>query len=203
MSDIRPGPRLNKELAAQLLLLIRAGNTLLDSAQSVGISVSTIHNWIRWGKTEKKNQYTAFYAEVLKAQAEANVADFNAIGLSDDWKAKQYRLAVRNPKTYALRTRVAIEFEKERELLLAVAEKVLNPNDFLRLLEEYTAEVARRESEGEGGGTEVPIGSEPEPDPDSGDGPAGNHATLSDGAVSKSNDNRSRDDRTSSPSSAR
>ena len=125
-SNGRP-TKFDPKIAERIVLLVRNGNFRETAAASVGVDSKTLRNWLKRGaKGGKANgEFAEFASEVFMGEAEANIRDFAKIGSSDDWKAHQYRCAVRDRETYGVRNRVDIEVDQVTRKLLTIAERVL------------------------------------------------------------------------------
>lgn len=121
--------------------MIQAGNFLETAAAYVGISVSTLRDWIRRGEREaqrlstknaKSNKteepYLEFSAAIKKAQAEGEIRDVLLIGNAarEAWQAAAWRLERRFPDRWGRKGKLElsgpsggpIEVEEIRERLL-------------------------------------------------------------------------------------
>lgn len=133
--------KLNPDMQAGLVKVIQAGNFLETAAAYVGISVSTLRDWIRRGEREaqrlstknaKSNKteepYLEFSAAIKKAQAEGEIRDVLLIGNAarETWQAAAWRLERRFPDRWGRKERHElsgpsggpIEVEEIRERLL-------------------------------------------------------------------------------------
>lgn len=112
--------KLNTDLQAGLVKVIQAGNYLETAAAYVGISVSTLRDWIRRGEREaqrlstknaKSNKteqpYLEFSAAIKKAQAEGEIRDVLLIGNAarETWQAAAWRLERRFPDRWGRKER--------------------------------------------------------------------------------------------------
>ena len=112
--------KLNLDLQAGLVKVIQAGNYLETAAAYVGISVSTLRDWIRRGEREaqrlstknaKSNKteepYLEFSAAIKKAQAEGEIRDVLLIGNAarESWQAAAWRLERKYPEKWGRKDR--------------------------------------------------------------------------------------------------
>ena len=90
------------DLAAQIVAAVRDGNYLETAAALVGLSRSTLFDWLRRGAREANGPYFEFSVALRRAQAEADAADLARIQLAGrgDWRAAAWRLQHRNPARY-------------------------------------------------------------------------------------------------------
>jgi hypothetical protein len=149
-------PKLTAKIAQEIVTLLRGGNFRLDAAASAGVTPETLRHWLKRGAIggAKNAFFAAFKRDVDRAEAEANVNEFSLIGFSEDWKAHQFRLSVRNPKLYGTKTRIGIEFENERDELMQLVEKTLGKNALLKLAEAIAVKDAEGKADSESDGTE-------------------------------------------------
>ena len=135
-----PRPKLDTALTQRLVDLIRAGNYLEVAATAAGIHRSTLHRWLRHGRSQKRGRYHKFLNQVEKAQAESESRDVAIIAkaASDDWKAAAWRLERKQPRRYG--PRVAVSVQQELDAVLDRLKKGLPPEWYEKVLELMAAD---------------------------------------------------------------
>jgi hypothetical protein len=101
--------KLTPETHAKIVSLIRAGNFRETAAASAGIDSSTLRDWLRRG-AKGEEPYATLSRDLDVAEADAEVRDVLIIGKAagKDWRAAQWRLAVRSPERWAKAARVEL-----------------------------------------------------------------------------------------------
>ena len=81
--------KLTPELTEQVVKAMRAGNYAEAACQAAGIGTSTFYRWMARGGEEPASEFGAFRAEVLRAEAEAEVHAVAIIrrAMAEDWRA--------------------------------------------------------------------------------------------------------------------
>ncbi len=133
--------KLSPDMQSELVKVIQMGNFLETAAAYVGISVSTLRDWIRRGEREAQRlstknarsnkteePYLEFSAAIKKAQAEGEIRDVLLIGNAarETWQAAAWRLERRFPDRWGRKEKHElsgpsggpIEVEDIRERLL-------------------------------------------------------------------------------------
>jgi hypothetical protein len=103
---------------------------------------TTLHRWLRHGRTQTRGRYRKFLNAVEKARAEGESRDVALIAkaASTDWKAAAWRLERRAPRRYGLRVQVSVQ--QELEAILDRLQNGLMPDAYEKVLELIAAEDA-------------------------------------------------------------
>lgn len=113
--------KINPTVQAELLKMIQAGNYMETAASYVGISTSTLRDWIRRGEREaqrfiddpksrpikSETPFMEFSQAVKKAQASAEIRDVILIGdaARESWQAAAWRLERKYPEKWGKKER--------------------------------------------------------------------------------------------------
>jgi hypothetical protein len=141
--------KLNDELIETIVALIRSGNFPETAATACGVPRSTWYDWLRWGR-EGKEPYSHLSDAVTRARGEA------VVGLLSELRqhaAKpkggahiQWLLEKLDRDRFGPQIRVQVANELER--YLDIAERVLERDQFARLLQAWSDADAGEESVG-------------------------------------------------------
>jgi len=138
-----PSPKLTPALQQRIVDMIARGNCRDVASASCGIYTSTLRKWLSKGALARsecrEDVYSRFLDAMDKAEADLQASMLRNIAEAsfNDWRAAAWRLEKLRPQRYGAQIRVRVEAEVER--LLDVAERILAPTDFSRLLEAITA----------------------------------------------------------------
>lgn len=157
-------PKLTKAVHDALVDVFAQGGTKVTAADKVGVHVSTVNNWLRWGEhgqqTGKSNAYVELFVAVRRAHAERELQLLGKVAAGDEAgvsngpaKGAQFLLERTFGTKYAARQ--VVKVEEALESLLDAAERVCAGKD-CGCLEAIWAELARRD-----GGDEA--ASDPQP----------------------------------------
>ena len=131
--------KLTDELSAAFCAIVEEGTHLETAAESVGIAVSTLYNWLDWG-SEGREPYAAFLEDVTRARAVAEIELIRTLKRGDgkgisfgQARAAAFLLERTRPNKYAQRVNLKVE-DAVREVLEVVS-RVCSPEDFARILE--------------------------------------------------------------------
>jgi transposase len=115
--------------------LVGHGVTIEAAAQSEGVSKKTVYNWRNAGR-KGDPKFVEFAAALDAALAKAEVVQtLNVIKMgAKDWKAAAWWLERRNPEVYGESSKVVHRVKLELEGLLDVAQQVLDPDSYQKLL---------------------------------------------------------------------
>ena len=113
--------KINPTIQAELVKMIQAGNYMETAAAFVGISISTMRDWIRRGEREaqrfideprarpikSETPFLEFSAAIKKAQAAAEIRDVIIIGdaARESWQAAAWRLDRKYPEKWGRKDR--------------------------------------------------------------------------------------------------
>ena len=113
--------KINPTIQAELVKMIQAGNYMETAAAFVGISISTMRDWIRRGEREaqrfideprarpikSETPFLEFSAAIKKAQAAAEIRDVIIIGdaARESWQAAAWRLERKYPEKWGRKDR--------------------------------------------------------------------------------------------------
>jgi hypothetical protein len=143
-------PKLEPMVTQRIVDLIRAGNFLEVAATAAGIHRSTLHRWLRHGRSQARGRYRKFLNAVEKAQAESESRDVALIAkaASTDWRAAAWRLERKIPRRYGLRVQVSVQ--QELEAILDRLQAGLLPEAYEKVLELMAADDAQVPDTGHG-----------------------------------------------------
>lgn len=150
-------PKLNRDLQARFLSLVRAGVPTEVACEGAGIASRTIRIWQERAKDEADPQHArhaTFAAELEKAKAEAQAStlvDIRRHG-KKDWKALAWLLERVYPERYGYKAQLAMTVDGELEKILDVAGEVLGPEHASKLLEAITSRFSSAEVPGQTAG---------------------------------------------------
>lgn len=108
-------PKLNPERINPLLNAVRMGLSYDRACQIAGITVKTLNQWRRKGRTEGEHpDYAAFLEKFEKASAEAELRHAENIDrhAEEDWRASAFFLKARFPQDWGERTIVEMPWEE-------------------------------------------------------------------------------------------
>ena len=133
-------PKLDPVLAQRIVDLVRAGNYLEVAATAAGIHRSTLHRWLRHGKSQQRGRFRRFLTAMEKAQAEAESRDVALIARAagEDWRAAAWRLERKQPRRYG--PRVALSVQQELDSVLDRLKKGLELPVYEKVLELMSAD---------------------------------------------------------------
>jgi hypothetical protein len=102
--------KLTPDLTDRVVKAIRAGNYAEAACQAAGIGTSTFYRWMARGGEQPASEFGAFRAEVLRAEAEAEVHAVAIIrrAMADDWRAALAYLERRHPARWRPRQQTEI-----------------------------------------------------------------------------------------------
>lgn len=158
-------PKLTEAVHNTLVEVFAAGGTKVTAADKVGVHISTVNNWLRWGEhgqqTGKSNAYVELFVAVRRAHAERELALLGTVEAGDEpgvsngrAKGAQFLLERTFGTKYAARQ--VVKVEEALESLLEAVESVCSGKD-CGCLEALWSRLARRDggdptttSEGEG-----------------------------------------------------
>lgn len=91
--------KLTPEIQRRIVTLLRAGNFIEITSQSVGITKETFYQWMKRGEREREGIYADFAAEVTAAlaQAESRAVAVIAKAAEHHWQAAAWYLERRAP----------------------------------------------------------------------------------------------------------
>jgi len=98
--------KLTPEVEAKIVETILAGNWLLTAARAVGIDKTTLHDWLRRGRSETDGIYAEFVRVTDMARAQVEIEEIAIVraGASAangrDWKAYAWLLERRDRKRF-------------------------------------------------------------------------------------------------------
>jgi hypothetical protein len=109
------------EMIENITHLIRAGNYRDVAAASVGISRSTLIEWLTRG-ARGEQPYATLAAAVEKADAMAEVRDVVMIGKAAElhWQAAAWRLERKNPKRWGRKDAMEITGDEQKPVAITV-----------------------------------------------------------------------------------
>lgn len=128
---------LTPDLQKQITDVIRAGNYMETAASFVGISKSTLYDWMKRGarerrrveetgrKPQKREQpFLEFSDAIEKALAESEIRDVMRISEASktDWKAAAWRLERKNAQKWGRKFQQIDGNDEEKQLKLAMME---------------------------------------------------------------------------------
>src|SRR4051794_5885846 len=121
--------KLTDETASRILTALRTGCYMETAAAFAGIHKSTLHDWLKRGRSESKGRYREFSYSVEKALAESELRDLAVIARASErqWQASAWRLERRWPQRWARRSPVT-EVEEEAPRL-GVSRDVMPTDD--------------------------------------------------------------------------
>jgi transposase-like protein len=132
--------KLTASTKTKLLRLIREGHYIEDAAQVCGIDDSTFRKWMIRGRNEQNGVHREFFTAVTRARADAKVSLLRKVLSGDDRgvsfgpaKAALEVLSRAYPKQFS--QRVSVEIERELDVMLDTAQRVLPDEWFLKLLD--------------------------------------------------------------------
>lgn len=113
---------INKQIIEKLCMLIRAGVSVKDACQAVGISKSTYYLWRAKASTEKSSPYNEFMELIKQAQVEAKISVILEWRkkLPEDWRACEAFLKRRYPEEWGDKVR----YDGGMEVKVNVGDKV-------------------------------------------------------------------------------
>jgi len=99
--------KLSPERSQSIVRIVASGSFLETAAAFGGISRSTLYRWLARGSTESQGIYRRFAEDMERAQAAAEIRDWNLIGRAakSNWKAAAWRLSRMNPARFGARGR--------------------------------------------------------------------------------------------------
>lgn len=130
---------LTPEAHANILESIRAGNYIETACLAAGVGYSNYYNWMKWGK-EGREPYHSFFEDCARARAE-NEQSLVAIAQAGDERGISYGPSKAAgwmlERTRAQKFAASLKLNLERELdkILGIAERVLEPDQYTRLIE--------------------------------------------------------------------
>ncbi|GMV18337.1 MAG: hypothetical protein AMXMBFR56_65610 [Polyangiaceae bacterium] len=137
------------EIQKRLVLSLKIGNYRETAAAEAGVSPRTFREWMRRGARAKKGVYYDLHQAVLIAEAEAEgsaVQTIRKASREGDWRAAESYLERKFPKRWS--RHINLTLGEELQKLLKVAERVLDDDNFGKLLEAITSEGRDDDSEG-------------------------------------------------------
>lgn len=140
-----PDTKLTPEVQEAICLQLRLGNFRETAAAAAGVSSRTLRNWIKAAAAGKDPVYVRFAKAMEEAEAIGETRDVAKMAKAggEDWRSIAWRLERRFPKRWGQRLNISLTEEMEK--LIRVAERVLDDDNFGKLLE---AVVAERENRG-------------------------------------------------------
>lgn len=131
--------KLTPEVQAQIVVDIEDGNLPETCAQAVGIDRHTFRNWMRWG-AEGKEPYDEFFSAVACARARREMNLVKKVVFGDGpgegfGAAKAAAFLLERTEYRKFAQRVNVKVQDELELMLSVAERVLDQVSFIKLAE--------------------------------------------------------------------
>lgn len=159
-------PKLTPTVHKAIVEVFAGGGTKVTAADKVGVHVSTVNNWLRWGEhgqqTGKSNAYVELFVAVRRAHADRELKLLGTVEAGDDAgvsngpaKGAQFLLERTFGTKYAARQIVKVE--EALESLLDAAERICSGKD-CGCLEAIWAELARRDGSDEATGAEASQG---------------------------------------------
>lgn len=131
--------KLTPEVQLQITVDIEAGNLPETCAQAAGIDRHTFRNWMRWG-AEGKEPYDEFFTSVACARARREMILVASVVAGDGQgegfgRAKAAAFLLERTEFRKFAQRVNVKVQDELELMLSVAERVLDQSNFIKLAE--------------------------------------------------------------------
>lgn len=150
-------PKLTKAVHAALVEVFAGGGTKVTAADKVGVHISTVNNWLRWGEhgqqQGKSNAYVELFVAVRRACADRELDLLGTVRIGDNpgvsngpAKGAQFLLERTFGTKYAARQ--VVKVEDALESLLDAAERICAGKD-CGCLEAIWAELARRDGSDE------------------------------------------------------
>lgn len=98
--------KFSKEVAEQIVELVRQGNYIETAALYCGLKPGTVRQWMKEGAKFQTGVKRDFLLALRKAAAEPEVEDMSVIKAAaySDWRAAAWRLEHRYPQRYARKT---------------------------------------------------------------------------------------------------
>lgn len=140
--------KLTESTHALIVELVGRGHFRETAAAHAGIDPRTLRNWLKWG-AEGKEPYQQFAHDLMVAEAEAEVADLDAIDragkgsigdreagfppIEGDWKAIAWRRERMNPSRWAFRVKVEVQQELDAFLEALEVEFASEPSTLERI----------------------------------------------------------------------
>jgi len=137
---------ITEDLITKLANMIRAGVTIKDACQAIGINESTYYKWRKRAEAEPKSLYFKLIQSIERAQAEAKISiilEWRKL-LSGDWRACEAFLKRRYPEEWGDR----IKHEGEMEVKVDVGDKVkklLQDPEKYKTINEFVLELGGEE----------------------------------------------------------
>lgn len=139
----RPPPDLESKQAKSIIASIEAGNYIETACLAAGIPQRTFYNWRKNGQ-EGKEPYATFWQYCARARAIAEQRNLEKAIAGDEKgvsygpsKAAAWLLERTRPDKFAARLKLSLE--KKLDEILGIAERVLEPDQYAKLIEAISA----------------------------------------------------------------
>lgn len=129
-------PKLTPDVQKKICDAIRAGNYIETAASYAGIGRSTLYQWMKRGRANKKGDrvYVEFVFEIEKALAEAEVRDVARIAAAAEfqWQASAWRLERKYPERWGRKSTVQFDNDKptNESLTSLITQSLVGDEDF-------------------------------------------------------------------------
>jgi hypothetical protein len=145
-------PKLNRALSERLLLLLEQGIPLTVACPGAGINRRTLNIW-RKRAGEGNKTLAEFIEKVDAAIAKGRIRLLLQVQKhgNRDFRAPAWILEHAHAAEFSAKSQVKVTLEQDRNKLLTIAENVLSPTQFDKLLAAITAEDASGIGTGETG----------------------------------------------------
>lgn len=109
--------RLSADQRSRIVLALRVGSTFEVAAQSAGVHVNTVSNWVRRGREDlaagKRSVFSEFWEQCQTTQAQHIVALEGVVTKAairdEDWKAAGWLLERKRPAEYGRKDQVTVQ----------------------------------------------------------------------------------------------
>jgi hypothetical protein len=137
--------KFNEERAAKMISYIRAGSFVHEAAAAAGVTQRTYNNWLTQGRKKEardNSKFRKFAEDIDQALAQFRVVAVRKISGSKDWRGPAHMLALHDPKTYGIKTRIGIEFEEQKLDVFQTIQEVLGPDALHKVAAALAAKTA-------------------------------------------------------------
>lgn len=153
----RNGGKLNPETHRKIVTAIAMGAYDHVAAQYAGVVPGTFYAWLRKGRAAKSGQHRAFYLDVERAKAEAEVSAVIALRRAwdaGDWRAAESYLKRKHPDRWGQNDHVTVRAQLDHRLSVdAPADSGGGPRTLaaLGLTDEQVLQIGRALAQAESG----------------------------------------------------
>lgn len=144
-----PGGRptlMTDEVQRVIVDSIERGNYIETACLAAGIKACDYYNWQKWGK-EGREPYRSFFETCARARAKAE-QDLLDTARAGDGKGESFGLGKAaitilertRPRKFSVRLNISLE--KELDTILTTAERVLDPDQYAKLVEALSTAAA-------------------------------------------------------------